>query len=101
MIAALQELYIFYIKWNFYIIQGNSGNDSILKRPFDIVTILLLLSTMFIYIFKGLVSITEWFHIKCNAVILYSKYMNFVAVMLIIILDMKDYYNGIYQLVCV
>lgn len=38
-------------------LKGNSGNDSILKRPFDIVTILLLLSTMFIYIFKGLAAL--------------------------------------------
>lgn len=73
--AALQELSIFHMKWNcfFFSIQGNSGNESILKRPFDIVTILLLLSTMFIYIFKGLVSISEWFRIKCNAVILYTN----------------------------
>ncbi|XP_061174649.1 transmembrane 6 superfamily member 2-like [Saccostrea echinata] len=38
-------------------IKEKSANENLLKRPFDIVTIVLLLSTMFIYIFKGLAAL--------------------------------------------
>ncbi|XP_062590587.1 transmembrane 6 superfamily member 2-like [Saccostrea cucullata] len=38
-------------------IKEKSASENLMKRPFDIVAIVLLLSTMFIYIFKGLAAL--------------------------------------------